>query len=50
MESTDFCMRRKCKTCPINETCEQLNNTLKQRLMWKPFENLKELLEKKDDK
>lgn len=43
----DFCMRRKCKECKLDTECGLLNATLHRRLMWKPFENLPEILKKK---
>ena len=48
-ESTDFCMRRKCKMCPLNTECDILSNTARwqNRLVYLPFENLKEILEKR---
>lgn len=43
----DYCMRRKCKDCKIDGGCKLLDESLHWRLMWHPFENLKEILEKK---
>ena len=40
-------MARKCKTCERSATCDLLENTYRERLTYKPFENIKELLEKK---
>lgn len=41
----EICMKYKCKVCPKKAECdEKLKN---ERLTYKPFENLKELLEKK---
>lgn len=50
LKSVEYCMERKCKTCERSKECGMLNITLHQRLMWKPFENLKEVLEKRNDK
>lgn len=43
----DYCMRRKCKNCKIDDECGLLNGQLHFRLMWRPFENLPEIIEKK---
>jgi hypothetical protein len=48
-EQYDWCMRHKCKNCKVDNECEILNDTRRLRLMWHPFENLKEVLEKKND-
>lgn len=46
--TTDYCMKRHCKTCKRNEECRLLNATLHKRLMQKPFENLEEILKTKN--
>lgn len=39
------CMKYKCKSCPWKIECEL--KMIEERLTYKPFENLKEILEKK---
>jgi len=46
-EEYDYCMRRKCKNCKLDGECKLLDKSLSWRLMWHPFENLKEIMEKK---
>ena len=36
--------------CVLNGDCGLLNASLHHRLMWKPFENLKEILDAKQNK
>lgn len=43
----DYCMRRKCKDCKMETDCVVVNRIHENRLMWHPFENLKEIMEKK---
>lgn len=50
IESKNYCIARKCKSCERANTCDLLENLLKERLTYNPFENLKELMEKKYDK
>jgi hypothetical protein len=50
IESKNYCMSRKCKSCERANTCDLLENVLKERLTYNPFENLKELMERKYDK
>ena len=40
-----ICMVYKCKTCPIKKQCDA--KIKEERLMFRPFENLKEILEKR---
>lgn len=40
-----LCMKYKCKVCPKKIECDK--KLLEERLTYKPFENLKEILEKK---
>lgn len=49
-EECDYCMRRKCKNCEIGTDCVVIDHIHENRLMWHPFENLKEVMEKKHDK
>jgi hypothetical protein len=44
-EECDYCMRRICKNCEKLEECTKPKKET--RLMWHPFENLKEIMEKK---
>lgn len=44
-EEINYCMKRKCKNCVIDKSCQQLNETHK-ALTYKPFENISEILEK----
>lgn len=44
----DYCMKRKCKNCTLDGNCRILNEALEHRLMWHPFENLKEIMEEKN--
>lgn len=50
IESKNYCIARKCKSCERANTCDLLENVLKERLTYNPFENLKELMERKYDK
>ena len=43
-----YCMARKCKSCERRTTCDLLENTYKERMTYRPFENIKELMEKKN--
>lgn len=43
----EYCMKRKCKNCIYDGECKGLNEIIQRKLMWKPFENLKEIMEKK---
>ena len=45
MKDTEKCMQYKCKVCPKSRICEK-NLT---HLTWRPFENLKEILDAKSD-
>jgi hypothetical protein len=45
----DFCMRRKCKNCKLDGECKYINRLHETRLLWHPFENIKEIVEKKND-
>lgn len=44
----EYCMKRHCKTCRRNTECDLLQKTLYNRLMYKPFENLKQIMEAKN--
>ena len=48
-KGSDYCMRNKCKTCERNLECMLLNNTLKERLTYKPFEEILKDWGKKND-
>lgn len=41
----EICMKYKCKVCPEQLECEEKQK--QERLLWKPFENLKEIMELK---
>ena len=41
----ELCIKYKCKTCPRKVSCDKEQK--EQHLMWRPFENLKEILEQK---
>lgn len=42
------CMKYKCKSCPAYTDCEKVEKLQSDMvLLYKPFENLKEILEKK---
>ncbi len=47
IEGKNYCISRKCKTCERKGTCDLLENVYKERLMYKPFENIIEIWEKK---
>lgn len=47
IESKNYCIARKCKTCERKGTCDLLDNIYKERLMYKPFENILEIWEQK---
>lgn len=49
IESKNYCIARKCKNCERQTTCDLLENTYKEHLMYKPFEKLKEIWEKKQN-
>lgn len=44
----ETCMKHKCKTCPAYIDCEKVEKLESEMiLLYKPFENLKEILENK---
>jgi hypothetical protein len=44
----ETCMKYKCKTCPAYIDCDKVEKLESQTiLLYKPFENLKEILERK---
>lgn len=47
IEGQNYCLSRKCKTCERQTTCDLLENVYKERLMYKPFENILEIWEQK---
>jgi len=46
-EEINYCMRRKCKSCKIRATCEHFNKIMQHSLMYRPFENLKAVMQEK---
>ena len=46
-EEYDWCMRHKCKNCKLDGECKLLDKSLHLRLLWRPFEDLPEILKKK---
>lgn len=47
MKEAEYCMKRKCKRCPINKECEWANNSVEE--IENPFAKLiKEWMEKHD--
>lgn len=47
----ETCMKYKCKSCPAYNDCEKVEKLESEMiLLYKPFENLKEILENKRGK
>lgn len=47
----ETCMKYRCKSCPAYTDCEKVEKLQSDMvLLYKPFENLKEILEKKRGK